>query len=79
LTLQRISTGVPGLDSLIEGGIPKGNTAMIAGNPGTGKTILCSHFVYYGLTNQDENALYISFSESKTQFYANTERFGIAF
>jgi circadian clock protein KaiC len=77
--LQRISTGVPGLDSLIEGGIPKGNTAMIAGNPGTGKTILCSHFVYYGLTTQDENALYISFSESKTQFYANTERFGIAF
>jgi circadian clock protein KaiC len=77
--LQRISTGVPGLDSLIEGGIPKGNTAMIAGNPGTGKTILCSHFIYYGLTTQDENALYISFSESKTQFYANTERFGMDF
>ena len=77
--MQRISTGVPGLDSLIEGGIPKGNTAMIAGNPGTGKTILCSHFVYYGLTTQDENALYISFSESKTQFYANTERFGMDF
>jgi circadian clock protein KaiC len=79
LTLKRISTGVPGLDSLIEGGIPKGNTAMIAGNPGTGKTILCSHFVYYGLITKDENALYISFSESKTQFYANTERFGMDF
>lgn len=79
MTLKRISTGVPGLDSLIEGGIPKGNTAMIAGNPGTGKTILCSHFVYYGLITKDENALYISFSESKTQFYANTERFGMDF
>jgi circadian clock protein KaiC len=79
LTLKRISTGVPGLDSLIEGGIPKGNTAMIVGNPGTGKTILCSHFVYEGLTTKDENALYISFSESKTQFYANTERFGMDF
>jgi circadian clock protein KaiC len=77
--LKRISTGVPGLDSLIEGGIPKGNTAMIVGNPGTGKTILCSHFVYEGLTTKDENALYISFSESKTQFYANTERFGMDF
>jgi circadian clock protein KaiC len=79
LTLKRISTGVPGLDSLIKGGIPKGNTAMIVGNPGTGKTILCSHFVYEGLTTKDENALYISFSESKTQFYANTERFGMDF
>jgi circadian clock protein KaiC len=77
--LKRISTGVPGLDSLIKGGIPKGNTAMIVGNPGTGKTILCSHFVYEGLTTKDENALYISFSESKTQFYANTERFGMDF
>jgi circadian clock protein KaiC len=57
----------------------KGNTAMIVGNPGTGKTILCSHFVYEGLTTKDENALYISFSESKTQFYANTERFGMDF
>jgi circadian clock protein KaiC len=50
LTLNRISTGVPGLDSLIEGGIPSGFTAMIAGNSGTGKTILSSHFVYDGLT-----------------------------
>ena len=71
MTLNRISTGVPGLDSLIEGGIPSGFTAMIAGNSGTGKTILSSHFVYDGLTSKDEDGLYISFNESKTQFYAN--------
>ena len=52
---------------------------MIAGNPGTGKTTLCSQFVYEGLTTKDENGLYISFSESKTQFYANTERLGMDF
>ena len=76
---MRVSTGVRGLDSLIEGGIPKGSTAMIAGNPGTGKTILCSHFIYDGLTTKDENGVYISFSESKTQFYANAERLGMDF
>jgi circadian clock protein KaiC len=70
-TLERISTGVPGLDSLIEGGIPKGSTMMVAGNPGTGKTILCAQFVYDGLINKNENGLYISFSESKAQFYDN--------
>jgi predicted NACHT family NTPase len=46
--LERISTGVPGLDSLIEGGIPKGSTIMVVGNSGSGKTILSSHFLYDG-------------------------------
>lgn len=79
MILERISTGTPGLDSLIEGGIPKGSTVLIAGNSGTGKTILCSQFVYDGLTTKGENGLYISFSESKAQFYANTETIGMDF
>ena len=77
--LERISTGVPGLDPLIEGGIPKGSTVMIAGKSGSSKTILCAQFVYYGLTNKNENGLYISFSESKTQFYANIKTLGMDF
>ena len=77
--LERISIGVPGLDSLIEGGIPKGSTIMVAGNSGSGKTILCSHFLYHGLTAQEENGLYISFSESKAQFYANLKTIGMDF
>ena len=55
----------PGIDSLIEGGIPKGSTVMIAGKSGSGKTILSSQFVYYGLTYTNENGLYISFSVFK--------------
>lgn len=49
MTLERISTGVTGLDTLIEGGIPRGFTVLVGGNPGTGKTILTSHFLYEGL------------------------------
>jgi circadian clock protein KaiC len=77
--LERISIGIPGLDHLIEGGIPKGSTVMIAGKSGSGKTILCSQFVYYGLTNKNENGLYISFSESKAQFYTNIKTLGMDF
>jgi circadian clock protein KaiC len=76
--LERISTGVPGLDSLIEGGIPKGSTIMVVGNSGSGKTILCSHFLYHRLA-QEENGLYISFSESKAQFYTNLKTLGMDF
>ena len=76
--LERISTGVPGLDPLIEGGIPKGSTVMIAGRSGSGKTILCAQFLYNGF-NKNENGLYISFSESKAQFYTNIKTLGMDF
>ena len=78
MTLERISTGISTLDALIEGGIPKGFTVLLAGNPGTGKTILASHFLYEGLS-KGEAAIYVSFSESKKQFYENFERFGMKF
>lgn len=74
----RISTGISELDSLIEGGIPKGFNILIAGNPGTGKTVLTSHFLYNGLLNK-ENGIYVSFSESKFQFLNNFARLGMDF
>ena len=39
MSVERLSTGIAGLDALLEGGIPKGFTVLIAGNPGTGKTV----------------------------------------
>lgn len=79
MDIERISSGVPGLDSLIGGGFPKGSTLMVVGNSGSGKTILCSHFLYDGLTAKDEKGLYISFSESKAQFYTNSKTLGMDF
>jgi circadian clock protein KaiC len=76
--VERISTGISGLDALIEGGVPAGFTILIAGNPGTGKTILTSHFLYEGLKS-GESSIYVSFSESKSQYYGNTERFNMDF
>jgi circadian clock protein KaiC len=66
----------------MEGGIPRGFIVMVAGNPGTGKTILSSRFIYEGLTSSTantENGLFISFSESKEQFYVNAKRLGMDF
>ena len=78
MTVERISTGISGLDALIEGGFPKGFTILVAGNPGTGKTVLTSHYLYNGLIN-NQNGLYVSFSEADYSFYNNTERFGMKF
>ncbi len=77
---QRVSTGVRNLDSLIEGGIPDGFSVMVAGNSGTGKTTLSSQFIYKGLTSQPiESGIFISFNESKTQFYSNSARLKMNF
>lgn len=78
MVIERISTGISTLDALIEGGIPRGFTVLVAGNPGTGKTILTTHFLYEGLL-RGEAAVYVSFSESKNQFYENFNRFGMKF
>ncbi|KAA2281195.1 ATPase domain-containing protein [Candidatus Nitrosocosmicus agrestis] len=78
MSLSRISTGILGLDPLIEGGIPKGFNVLIAGNPGTGKTVLTSHFLLNGLEN-NENGIYVSFSESKAQFLTNAARLEMNF
>lgn len=76
--LERLSTGIDEIDQLVEGGIPKGFTVLLTGNPGTGKTILASHFLYQGLQNK-ESCIYVSFSESKAQFYDNFGRFKMDF
>lgn len=51
-SLQRISSGVLGLDAVLDGGFLQGGTYIVAGMPGTGKTILgnqiCFHHVAQG-------------------------------
>ncbi|MDY9925833.1 RAD55 family ATPase [Methanosarcina sp.] len=44
--MESLSTGVEGLDLLIEGGYPKGKSVLITGPPGSGKTILGLHFLH---------------------------------
>src|SRR4051812_12069929 len=46
VALERVSTGVPALDGVLEGGIPRYATVFIAGRPGTGKTVLCQQAVF---------------------------------
>jgi circadian clock protein KaiC len=45
---QRISTGVPGLDRLLHGGMPEGHTMLLSGPTGSGKTIIATRFLQEG-------------------------------
>jgi KaiC/GvpD/RAD55 family RecA-like ATPase len=75
---ERTSTGVEGLDEVIEGGIPKGSVAMLTGGPGTGKTTFASHFIFEGL-EKGENCIYISTEERPDDIKKDAAQFGIEF
>lgn len=63
--MERVRTGIAGLDPLIEGGLPKGSLILVAGTPGTGKTSMCCRFLERGATAYNEKGLYVSLLESK--------------
>jgi len=46
--MDRVKTGIPGLDELIEGGIPTGSSVLVSGGAGTGKTIIATQYIYEG-------------------------------
>jgi KaiC/GvpD/RAD55 family RecA-like ATPase len=73
----RIPTGIEGLDAMIEGGLIRGDMHLLAGAPGTGKTILASSFAYNAVTLQKEKVVYASFEESAEYLQRNMKKLGI--
>jgi circadian clock protein KaiC len=73
---KRIATGINGLDDLVDGGLPEGRVILVIGGPGTGKTIMCSQFLYKGIYENQENGVFVSLDESKNHFYTEMQKFG---
>jgi len=71
---EKLKTGVKTLDEILDGGMPKGHTVIMAGSCGTGKTILTEQFLFAG-AKEGETGLYISLSEPKEKIIRNTEDF----
>jgi circadian clock protein KaiC len=77
--VSRVPTGITGLDELIQGGFPRSTLILLAGSPGTGKTIASAHFLYHGAKNLDESGIYVSFAERRDFFFDNMKKFGLDF
>lgn len=73
--IKRISTGIPGLDESIEGGIPKGFSVIVTGPPGTGKSTFCMQYLMEGV-KKDEKCIFFSFEERVEQLVQHFMRFG---
>jgi KaiC/GvpD/RAD55 family RecA-like ATPase len=74
--VERAPTGINGLDEMLNGGIPKGYTILVAGGPGSGKSTLAMQFLMNGVTQYNENGIYISLEERATDIIKNFSAYG---
>ncbi len=64
--LERVPTGVAGLDAMLEGGLWRGSTTLVVGPTGSGKTTLALQFALEGV-RRGEPTLYVNFQENPAQ------------
>jgi len=74
--IERVSTGIKGLDEMLGGGLPLGRCILVCGGPGSGKTTLGMQFLFSGATKYNEKGLYVSLDESPTRLKENMSGFG---
>lgn len=63
---ERVSTGISGLDDVLNGGFPRGHFFLLEGEPGAGKTTVGLQFLMDGARNGDKT-LYVTLSESQQE------------
>ena len=73
--MNRKPTGVPGLDLLLGGGLTPGAVVVVAGAPGTGKTILAQQMCFANGTADHRCIYYTTVSESHSKLVRHLEEF----
>jgi KaiC/GvpD/RAD55 family RecA-like ATPase len=73
--MERIKTGIRGLDELIQGGFPKGSNIVVTGAPGSGKSIFGMSFIAEGCKN-GEKCLYITVEQTPDDIVDQAFQFG---
>lgn len=71
-----LKTGINGFDELFsKKGIPRGSSVLVAGGPGTGKSIFCRQ-ICYNLVSKGKKCMYVSFEESQERIEKSMKSFG---
>jgi circadian clock protein KaiC len=74
--LKKVSTGISGLDEILHGGLPRGRCTIVAGGPGTGKSILGLEFLAFR-AQKGSPGIYVTFEERADAIRINAMTFGI--
>ena len=74
--VQKLEVGIPGLDLISEGGLPKGRSTLISGTAGSGKTVLAVQYLVEGVRRFDTGGVFVTFEEPPSQITSNMRSFG---
>ena len=73
---KRLSMGIPALDEMLGGGIPEGDSLLIAGSSGTGKSLLATQFIAAGIRNGEPGIMAV-FEENPEEYADRANSFGL--
>lgn len=73
--LEKISTGIPSLDGILKGGLPRNSVNVIAGPPGTGKTILAQQIIFHNALHDDRASYLVTVSEPPVKMLRYQQQF----
>ncbi len=74
--IERLKTGIAGLDLTLGGGLPKGRAVLVTGETGTGKSVLLNEFVYRGVTQYGQPGVLVACEEPPEAVRQNVAGFG---
>jgi circadian clock protein KaiC len=74
--LEKVPTGIKGLDEITGGGIPKGRPTLVYGAAGSGKTLMGIEFLVRGATQFKEPGVFMSFEETEAELVTNVASLG---
>ena len=74
--MSKAPTGIPGLDHITTGGLPRGRATLIVGGPGSGKTILGMEILIRGITEYGEPGVAMTFEETADEIRADSASLG---
>lgn len=74
--IGRVPTGITGLDEAMNGGFVRDSINLIAGGPGSGKSIFALQYLIKGILDYKENGVYLTFEETRDKLVRYMENFG---
>src|SRR5574339_1188547 len=75
-TLPKSPTGIPGMDEITGGGLPKVRPTLVAGGAGCGKTLFAMEFLVNGAIQYDEPGVFMAFEENAEELAQNVASLG---
>jgi KaiC/GvpD/RAD55 family RecA-like ATPase len=77
MSVNRVKTGIPGLDQLLDGGFIRGTCVLLCGPPGSGKTTFGVQYLHSGAVDYGEPGVYITLNQSPEEIVRSMLHFGM--